>query len=369
MCADKNKAKNRIFYYDAIKALAIYLVCIYHYNNLDYNIIDSQDIGVYLNYYFHGISSMAVPLFFMVNGALLLNKPYKLEIHLRKVVYLYILIFVWSAISLIGFIPIEGASYSLKEFLKSWFYLKARTSDHLWFLQALVSVYLFFPFLKTIYDLPQRNLLKLFSFIIFVFSFGNLFLNSLFNIVEFIFGFNYIKNDSWNYLFPSINPFGNYYYAFFYFTLGGILSEKVVNKEANLSIRVLLIIFSSALFLLFLYGVLMTKSNNVLYDTVWNGYYSIMTLTMSTSIFLFFSKLNYKNEVINHFLVIIGSNTLGIYLIHRFVGAMTISYFCNLILSKNLVLNLLYGSLLILSSLLIVLILKKLPLLKKIVVS
>jgi surface polysaccharide O-acyltransferase-like enzyme len=366
MYTDKDKAKNRIFYYDGIKTLAIYLVCIYHYNNLDYNIIDSRDIGVYLNYYFYGIPSMAVPLFFMVNGALLLNKSYKLESHLRKIVYLYILFFVWSAISLIVFIPIEGTSYSLKEFLTSWFYLKQGTSNHLWFLQALIAVYLLFPFLKIIYDLPQRKLLKLFSFIIFVFSFGNLFLNSVFNVVEFIFGFNYFKGDPFN-LFPVINPFGNYYYAFFYFILGGIISDKVANRKNNVSIRVLLIIFSTALFLLFLYGVLMTKSNNVFYDTVWNGYDSIMTLTMSTSVFLFFSKLSYKNRIINRFLVMIGSSTLGIYFVHRFVGSVTISYFHNLILSENLVLNLLYGCLLILSSLLIVLILKRLPLLRKIV--
>jgi surface polysaccharide O-acyltransferase-like enzyme len=166
----KDTAKSRIFYYDAIKVLAIYLVCIYHYNHLDCNILDSQNnIGAYLNYYFYGIPSMAVPLFFMVNGALLLNKPCKLENHLRKVLYLYILVFVWSAISLVVFIPIEGTSYSLKEFLKAWFYLKQGTSNHLWFLQTLISVYLIFPFLKVIYDLPQRKLLKLFSIIIFVF--------------------------------------------------------------------------------------------------------------------------------------------------------------------------------------------------------
>lgn len=364
MYTDKEKAKNRIFYYDAVKALAIYLVCIYHYNNLDYNILDRQDFGVYVNYYFYGIPSMAVPLFFMVNGALLLNKPYKLEKHLQKIVYLYILIFLWSAISLIVFIPIEGTLYSLKEFLKAWFYLKQGTSNHLWFLQALISVYLFFPFLKVIYDLPQRKLLKLFCLIIFVFSFGNFFLNSLINAVEFIFGFNYIKGDSFNF-FPEVNPFGNYYYAFFYFILGGIVSDKVANKENNISNKVLLMIFSIALLVLFLYGVIMTKSNNVLYDTVWRGYYSIMTLVMSTSTFLFFSRLNYKNETINHYLAIIGSSTLGIYLVHRFVGATTISYFHDLILSKTLVVNLLYGCLLILSSLVIILLLKKLPFIRK----
>lgn len=168
-------------------------------------------------------------------------------------------------------------------------------------------------------------------------------------------------------LFSAINPFGNYYYTFFYFIAGGLLSERVATKKINISTGMLLTIFFSALFVLFLYGVLMTVSNNIIYDTVWDGYYSIMTLIMSTSIFLFFSKLSYENEIINRCLAIIGSNTLGIYLVHRFVGVMTIPYFDDLILSSSLVLNFLYGCLLILSSLLIVIILKKLPLLSKMV--
>ncbi|MBW4449769.1 MAG: acyltransferase [Spirirestis rafaelensis WJT71-NPBG6] len=366
MYIDKEKTKNRIFYYDAIKTLAIYLVCIYHYNNLNYNILTNTNFGVYINYYFHGISSMAVPLFLMVNGALLLNKPYKLRSHLKKILYLYILVSVWSFISLIIFIPIERASYSLKDFFMAWFFLKQGINNHLWFLKALISVYLLFPFIKEFYDIPERKLLKLFCFIVFVFSFGNLFLNSLFNSVKFVFGFNYLNDNAFDF-FPMVNPFGNYYYAFFYFIAGGILSERVKNNKINVSTKVLLTSFFTALFVLFLYGVLMTVSSNTVYDTVWNGNYSIMTLIMSVSTFVFFSKLTYENEKINHSLAIIGPNTLGIYLVHRFVGALTIPYFRNLILSNSLVLNILYGFLLVLSSLLIVLLLKKLPLLRKMV--
>ena len=364
MHTDKEKTKNRTYYYDAVKALSIYLVCLYHYNNLNYNILESQDIEVYANYYFYGIPSMAVPLFFMVNGALLLNKPYRLENHLRKVVYLYILFLAWSAISLIVFIPIEGNSYSLEEFIRSWLSLDQGISNHLWFLQALIAIYLLFPFIKVVYDFPQRKLLKLFCLIVFAFSFGNLFLNSLVNAGEFVFGLNYVKGDSFN-LFFTMNPFGIYCYAFFYFTLGGIISDKVACKKISISTKALPIIFSIALFILFLYGTLMTKSDNALYDTVWNGYSSLMTLAMSTSVFLFFSRLNYNSEIINRCLMLIGSNTLGIYLVHRFVGAITIPYFYNFISSRSLPLNLLYGCLLILGSLLIVLPLKKIPLIKK----
>ncbi|TWH39956.1 acyltransferase [Dulcicalothrix desertica] len=363
---NKEKTKSRIYYYDAIKALAIYLVCIYHYNNLNTNILDNPNFGVYINYFFYGISSIAVPLFFMVNGALLLNKSYNLRSHLKKVLYLYILVSVWSFIYSVIFIPIEGVSYSIKEFLMAWFFLKEGTSEHLWFLKALISVYLLFPFIKEFYDVPGRKLLKLFCCIVFVFSFGNLFLINLLNSAKFVFGSNYLNDNSFDF-FPMVNPFGNYSYTLFYFIVGAVLSEKIKSNKINVSTKVLVTSFFTALFALFLYGVLMTVSSNTFYDTVWNGYYSIMTLIMSASTFVFFSKLTYANDKVNNCLTIIGASTLGIYLVHRFVGAVTIPYFRGLILSNGLVLNIIYGLLLVLGSLLIVLLLKKLPLLRKIV--
>lgn len=358
------QTKNRIFYCDATKVLAIFLVCVYHYNNLNFNILDYSNLGTYINYYFSGIPSMAVPLFFMVNGALLLNKPYRLKKHLKKVLYLYILVYAWSLISLIVFIPIEGSSYSLSEFFKAWFLHIKDVNNHLWFLETLISVYLLFPFIKLIYDLPQRELLKLFCIIIFVFSFGNVFLNNLLNLVEFILGVNYVKYEVLDF-FSVINPFGNYYYAFFYFISGGILYERIKNDSVNISTRVLLISFFTSLFILFLYGVLMTFSDKTVYDTVWYGNSSIMTLIMSISTFLLLSRLAYKNRNINHHLTVIGSNTLGIYLVHRFLGAITISYFRGLALSNNLILNIFYGVFLVLTSLFVVLLIEKLPFLNK----
>lgn len=361
-------AKNRIIFYDAIKALAIYLVCIYHYNHLNLDILHARNLEVYVNYFFYGMSSIAVPLFFMVNGALLLNKEYTLRKHLKKTICLYLLMFVWSFISLIIFIWIRGDAYSLRAFLRSLFYFEQDVSNHLWFLQALISVYLLLPFIKEIYDSPRRKLLYLFCSIVFVFSFGNLFINTLITIAEFAFGFNLIKSNSFDF-FPVINPFGNYYYSLFYFIVGGILSQKKASQELKISSETLLASFLIALLSLFLYGIVKTSLDGSIYDIVWNGYYSIMTLVMSVSIFLFLSRISYNNRTINYFLTNVGSNTLGIYLIHRFVGALTIGHFQNWVMSDSLLLNVLYGIFVTLSSFLLVLAIKKTPLLKSILPS
>lgn len=364
MHTNKEEAKIRIFYYDAIKVFAIFLVCVYHYNNFDLDILTNTNVAAYVHYCFFGISSMAVPLFFMVNGALLLNRSYELKTHLKKTLYLYILVAVWSAISLIIFMIINGASYSLTDFVSAWYHFKDGENNHLWFLQALISVYLLFPFVKLIYDIPQRKLLMLFCFLIFVFSFGNAFLNSVLNLFGFIFGLDIFKNVSID-LFPVINPFGNYYYAFIYFIVGGILAEKVRGNTITVSLAVLVASFLISLGALFLHGVLMTNLSHAFYDTVWNGYSSVMTLIMASSTFLFLSKLKYCNKRINHYLTVIGSNTLGIYLVHRFLGAVTFSYFQNLNFSMNLAANILYGFLLVLASLVVVIVVKRLPVLRR----
>ncbi|WP_249369731.1 acyltransferase [Acaryochloris marina] len=364
------KPKTRVYYFDALKTISICLVCIYHYNALNLDIINNPGLGVYINYLFYGLSSMAVPLFFMVNGALLLNRPYQLKKHIRKTIYLYVLLNLWSLISLTLFIPIEGTTYSIKEFLSSWFLLKVHVSNHLWFLQALVSVYLLFPVIKAVYDLEDNKLtLKILCFVVFIFSFGSLFLHTILNVAETVLGFNYINSNSFNF-FPGINPFNQYSYAYIYFILGGVLADQFspdkIGSERTISLRrISLFSFLLAWMSLFLYGVMTTVSSQSFYDTVWNGYYSMMTLVMSAACFYFLSSLSYGNKILNSVFVVVGTSTFGIYLLHRFVGAVSIKYFQNIPFSTNLVPNLLYSFCVVAVTLLAVQVLKAIPLFRR----
>ena len=63
---------------------AIYFVCFYHYNNLNIDFLSNPSISTYFNYFIRGIASTGVPLFFMVNGELMLNKDYDLKKHIKK---------------------------------------------------------------------------------------------------------------------------------------------------------------------------------------------------------------------------------------------------------------------------------------------
>ncbi|GAB3526123.1 hypothetical protein GCM10027443_00930 [Pontibacter brevis] len=76
--------EQRVSYYEFIKVVAIYLVCLYHYGIDGYDFINNPGHSSYINYFLLGVSSTGVLLFLMVNGALLLNKGYDLKKHLFK---------------------------------------------------------------------------------------------------------------------------------------------------------------------------------------------------------------------------------------------------------------------------------------------
>jgi surface polysaccharide O-acyltransferase-like enzyme len=358
----------RTSYYDNIKFLAIIMVCIYHFNGLNTDILTYKNLSTYINYLFQGSLSICVPLFFMVNGALLLNRPLKLNEHFKKTGTIFILVNVWSVILLLALAPICGDHYSFKQFLKAVWFLKLERNNHLWFLKTIISIYLLFPLLKLSYDQQGKKVFYYICFIFFFFSFANVSLTSIINIADYLFGFGYLKTDNFEF-FPLINPFGHYFYSFFYFSLGGLLSVQIKDNRIKIRSGLLIAIFFCFIFMLFFYGVMMTHTLNKVYDTVWNGYDSIMALAMSTAAFILCSRISYSNDKALHVISLISRNTLGIYLLHVLFGRALIQFFKITYLSGNIFINIFFGFILTVLSLLAVLFIKKVPLLRRLLTA
>ena len=62
--------------------------------------------------------------------------------------------------------------------------------------------------------------------------------------------------------------------------------NKLVNKEINISNLKINTLYLLSLILLFLYDLIMSFSNREIYDIVWKGYDTIMTLVMCISVFI-----------------------------------------------------------------------------------
>ncbi|NGM85247.1 acyltransferase [Paenibacillus sp. 7124] len=359
------RPRERFVYLDLIKTMAIYLVCFYHFNNLPIDILNHPSFFTYLNYGILGMASAGVPLFFMVNGALMLNRSYSLRKHVYRIIMICILTVVWGILTLAVLIPIKGDSYTAVQFVKALLEWKQYRINHLWFLQTLVCLYILFPLIKEVYDKKEKGPLYFFFGAAFLLTFGNVFLSNLANTAEWVMKVNYLEKN-YNF-FNNFNVFSGFYaFSIVYFILGGWLQAKLLkNRFRRPGSPVLTGIILTALIALLGYGLIMSQSNGDVFDTVFDGYDTLMTLIVTAGLFILSSRYQQgKSPRLSKGMEVIGSNTLGIYFIHVIVGWFTLPYYKLLPFSTNLLANLIYGAAVLILSLGVVLLLKKIPVVK-----
>ena len=95
---EKNNG-SRYVYLDFIKIIAAIMVVFYHFRSTDLGSFVNGQYVITFDRVFTNISAACVPLFFMVNGALLLNKDYSTERFIIKLPKLHCL-FLYGALCL-----------------------------------------------------------------------------------------------------------------------------------------------------------------------------------------------------------------------------------------------------------------------------
>ena len=129
--------KDRIFYLDELRAIAILMVLLAHtiqYFPVNMNYLTSPTLLSYL-----AISRMGVPLFFMLSGALLLNKEYSISQFIKKrfsrvlipAIFWYIILFLSVAY-------VNSFNFDL---MYLWIY----DAPFPWFVCAIIGIYLLMP--------------------------------------------------------------------------------------------------------------------------------------------------------------------------------------------------------------------------------
>lgn len=328
MISDRSTNPIRLQFLDLLKIVAIFLVIFYHSSPTMAELsADPYKNDKYLQYFLHGLTSIAVPVFFVVNGYLTLNKTLKLNRHLAKTLRIYLLTLVWSFITVIAISKIENEKYTNLEIIRAALFLKQNVNNHLWFLFALVSIYIFLPVVKVAYDYHDTRIIRWMLLFLFVFSFGNLFGNWCLNVLYIVVGHRIDITEAGDikehipFSSQSINQFQGFYWAWVYFIIGGFLGRRdtwCVTFAPNL--LQLGGVFVASLLILFAYGLVVSPSlDSKMFDTGWDGYYSIPTLLMTISIFLAFRQIPYVEGKIADLISSAGTNTLGIYFTHMIV--------------------------------------------------
>lgn len=358
--------KTHLPHVDLLKTLAIWFVLIYHCTLYPNVVYPDMPLPILLRYFSRTILSTCVPLFFFVSGYLMLGRPLNLKKHTLRTVKMMVLTCVWILILLVIMYHSNQEPIQWQELGQGIWDLKDGWSNHLWYMAVLISIYLIYPLLKSAYD-NSRSCYFWFTGVMAFLLFGSSLLNLgviLFNLFvkqEFFLFYNNLP------VFNLFNPFPyDTRIGIAYFCLGGtfwILEERLLKIPArwrNLAASLGLLACCGMLgmvgwrFSLYMKG---------LWDVVWKGYVTVFTL--GNVLCLYVLSLNLKRDI--PLLRWISSNTLGIYLIHSLLHRVVRPITRPIEALRSLPGTLVYASGILILSLVVCLILKKIPLVKQLI--
>lgn len=294
---------------DLIKAFAIFWVVFYHNVQLNPN--------SFADNFFMLVPSAAVPLFFMVSGAVFFARPFDLKRHFKRILNLYVTMVCWKLLFLLVYLPNFGWLDRSRELLSYLFLFGAIDgvpTGHFWFFSGMITVLLAAPVIYYGYcgaEYADRK--KLFGYTLIVLIVFNQLLTSG-NLLLAI-GAKLIGKGAWGITaFGEINPFSFRYSNFLvYYLLGAALTryrEKWKTGVAVLSMGTGLA------------GLLLVR----LWQTgtwLWAGvrlenvYYWTSTMLLSSGLFMLLGKIPVSRfRSLQWAAKYIGTATLSVYCMH-----------------------------------------------------
>ncbi|WP_407413495.1 acyltransferase [Methanobrevibacter sp.] len=336
--------KERIYYLDILKFLAIFGVVFIHVTALG----NTSEIKGILISNFGEIFKFAVPIFLMVTGTLLLNRDYEstaafLKRRFSRIIPPYILwiIFIIFAVIypyLITNTPIEP----------SIIYTNLFNFPHTWYFWLMIGAYFIIPVINAYIKTDDINASK---YLVLLFIVSSILYQTLI-----IFG-RYTFID----LRFFITPVG-------YLSLGYLLSRiEFKNKNLIFIVSIILFIITSTIEVLFAesHGLLLIFTNLPLGIASFIDV-SIVRIIQVSSVFLFVKYLPFKLTKVKRIITSISRSCYGIFFVHIFVNLLFFNYVPVTGSGTKVFLTLIAGSVLIfVISWIIVLITSKIPYLNK----
>lgn len=283
---------------DFLRVVACILVIVIHVANVYCrayaNIEQINYIGAVI---FNAIARISVPVFFMISGALLIKDTnFDMKKYLKRIWRLVFALIVWNLIYFFFNRFYLGNTGNFMDALIESFF--EPTKRHLWFMYAIIGIYIVLPFIQSMCKNLSRKEEDLFMGL-WVFFVGVVYILKLL-----------LKVDV-NYPIPIIQ--GTYYLG--YFVLGRFLYKRVSEVKQPHKWNKYLITISTICFII---TILFTCTNSFNQDKYYNlmlAYRSIFYMLASSSVFLLFT-MNKDKFKENKLVASISGLSFGIYLIH-----------------------------------------------------
>ncbi len=302
----------------------MFCVCSYHFsiNSVGFNHINKFDFESFVSTLLFMINATCIPIFLMVNGALLLSKPIDIKKHIKKCLMIFVNFYIWRIITILSIALFNKIDLKTckSDLINSLFFFRQFPGvdlAHFWFIPMLISIYIIFPFIALAFQKLENHIsqkyISVFMIALFIFTIIE---NDLPTIQYLLFNKLYIDSSIINDY--NIFKVGSAGYLF-YFLLGSVI-EKNKTKLKNIKWYFLVPLFFVGLMILFCYWHFKYTS----WDYIFNSYNMFPTMLMSSSIFLLSLKIpNEKienNKPLATIFKTIGSNTMVIYYTHWILG-------------------------------------------------
>ena len=139
------KVKNRIFYIDEIRALAILFVLLIHVTKWFVHAETPDTTFWVFSSSFAALGNVGVPLFFMISGALLLNRDYEIKFFLKhRLLRIFIPFVFWIIVAILLRMYLNPDNATLDFAMKAFF-----EKGYVWFIWMMVGIYLITPVINS----------------------------------------------------------------------------------------------------------------------------------------------------------------------------------------------------------------------------
>jgi surface polysaccharide O-acyltransferase-like enzyme len=329
---------------DLLKIIACFSVIILHVSG----IIATKNNNYTINHILYYMAGLAVPVFFMVNGNLLLNKSnINYNYVFRKIVNIILVVFSWNMLIFFGKLiinkkitnPFVNTASNLIQ--KGYFW-------QFWFFGSLIIIYLLLPMLYKYFKNIKSAIIITVILIIISLAID------LLSIIRSVHGSSIIQVH-------VIQTFRLWTW-FAYYLLGGLLGKKEIKeyiiRHINISLNWTIFIISLITISIYQFNMRFIYNNShaeFFYD-------NILTFIYILSLFILIYRQNfekYKSKIVN----LLSNNIMGIYIIHVTI----IKIFTHFNKFDTTILNICLIFLVSICSSIIVIIISKLPLVNKLV--
>ena len=278
--------QHRVFGYDVIKALAMFMVVFYHLFMLDFAYVPGEFYVPNFNKVVQMLCTASVPMFFMVNGALTKGKKLTLKKLLNKVGRLIGVAFFWTIVLkclVLNAMQGKGLHVTFWDFF-----------NYYWFLYSLAIIYV----LNYLVQFVPKWCTHLLVAALFAVTFLN---NFMWDIILLV------KPEQH---FPKWGLTGFFtMYGFVYARLGAYLSNRRLSKTAC----VLLMVAGVALNVF--KTIVMTQHTGHLYEGVSYSCPTIGAMLLSCGIFGLLRDVK-RTMPCSSLIELVGTNSMGVYIFH-----------------------------------------------------